>query len=143
HATSVPIPPKQRSKRRAVFTSWTVEKITRRMEKTSIFLICGSPCRGLGEKTSDSTVPVRNRARGSHMRGRRSLSREVSSAPNERTRSVCDAVIDIRMITADAKARQYEVRKRPARLSLGGLLASIFNTAVILIWRPKWYPDIT
>jgi hypothetical protein len=63
---------------------------------------------GLGEKASEISVPARNSARGSHMRGSLSFTRDASSVTKESPSRVCDAVIDIRIVTAEAKAKQKE-----------------------------------
>src|SRR5712664_1906300 len=48
-------------------------------------------------------LPARNSPKGSRMRGMRSFSLDASSDTTERTSRVCDAVIEIRIVTADAK----------------------------------------
>ena len=60
---------------------------------------------GLGEKTSESRVPARNSASGSQIRGSRSSCRDANSVASERASRVCEAVIETRIVTADANAR--------------------------------------
>jgi hypothetical protein len=60
---------------------------------------------GLGENTSESSVPARNNARGIQIRGSLNFARDPSSVAKVSPSRICEAVIDIRIATAQAKAR--------------------------------------
>jgi len=65
---------------------------------------------GFGEEAIESRVPARNIARGSQIRVSRRSCRDANSVTNERASRVCEAVIEIRIVTADANARKKEAR---------------------------------
>jgi hypothetical protein len=54
---------------------------------------------------SESSVPARKSARGSQIRGSLNLALEANSDARESPSRICEAVIDIRIATAQAKVR--------------------------------------